>query len=146
MSSLGHQMDHGKRDKVREKRGWNSSMYPTIVNRESRLLCPCYSIHSPNFCTPTLVLHKQLKASVRWKMQNVKKSFLYASLFCGVLGQYKFQLHNCTEPLYQENLKVGQSDKRGGNESENKSAGQKSQFFKQANFQPPKTAILDPFS
>ena len=40
----------------------------------------------------------------------------------------------CTEPIYQENLKLGQSDKRGGNESENKSAGQKSQFFKQANF------------
>ena len=40
----------------------------------------------------------------------------------------------CTEPLCQENLKLGQSDKRGENESENKSVGQKSQFFKQANF------------
>ena len=50
----------------------------------------------------------------------------------------------CKEPLYQENLKLGQSDKRGKNETEIKSAGLKSQFFKQANFECPKKAILDP--
>ena len=39
---------------------------------------------------------------------------------------------------------IGQSDKRGKNKSEIKTSGQKSQFCKQANFECPKKAILDP--
>ena len=35
----------------------------------------------------------------------------------------------CTEPLYQENLKLDQSDKRGKNESGNKKHAKNDYFF-----------------